>query len=91
MPGQADTLAGLCLFLSRPLRTSPAICSQSYILRVVFLKNKTKHRDICIEMFYSELLLMECSEAEPGEGAGKLLQRHSGGKGHGSGSRQTRL
>lgn len=35
-------------------------------------------------MFYSELLLMECSEAEPGEGAGKLLQRHRG-KGHGCG------
>lgn len=26
-------------------------------------------------MFYSELLLIECSEAEPGEGAGKPLQR----------------
>lgn len=25
-------------------------------------------------MFYSELLLIECSEAELGEGAGKLLQ-----------------
>jgi len=29
-------------------------------------------------MFYSELLLIECSEAEPGEGAWKLLQRHRG-------------
>lgn len=56
-----------------------------------FFKKKTKHRDICIEMFYSELLLMECSEAEPGEGAGKLLQRHSGEKGHGSGLCQTLL
>lgn len=31
-------------------------------------------------MFYSELLLMECSEAELGEGAGKPLQWHRGGK-----------
>lgn len=29
-------------------------------------------------MFYSELLLRICSEAEPGEGAGKLLRRHGG-------------
>lgn len=29
-------------------------------------------------MFYSELLLRICSEAEPGEGAGKLLHRHGG-------------
>lgn len=26
-------------------------------------------------MFYAELLLIECSEADPGEEAGKLLQR----------------
>lgn len=32
-----DTLAGARLSLSRPLQTSPTICSQSYILRVVFL------------------------------------------------------
>lgn len=29
-------------------------------------------------MFYSELLLIECSEADPGEGAGTLLQRDEG-------------
>lgn len=29
-------------------------------------------------MFYSELLLIEYSEAELGEGAGKLLQRQKG-------------
>lgn len=35
-------------------------------------------------MFYSELLLMECSEAEPGEGAGEAAaaaQRGGGQKG----------
>lgn len=76
-----DTLAGA--LLSYHLQeTSPTICSQSYILKVVFFL----HRDICIEMFYSELLLIECSEAELGEGTGKLLQWHRMmGQGFGAG------
>lgn len=37
-------------------------------------------------MFYSELLLIECSEAELGEGTGKLLQWHRvTGRGFGAG------
>lgn len=74
--GPACSLA-LSSPLCRPLRASPATCAQSYILRVCFFffskkkKKKQTNRDICIEMFYSELLLMECSEVEPGEGAGE--------------------
>jgi len=62
--------AALCL----PFETSPNISRQSFILRVFFFKD----RDICIEMFYSELLLIECSEVEPGERMRKPLQRLHG-------------
>lgn len=56
---------------------SPSTDLSSHLQSVLYFKGGFfKHRDICIEMFYSELLLIECSEAEPGEGAGKLLQRH---------------
>lgn len=64
---------------------SPSTDLSNHLQSVLYFKGGFfKHRDICIEMFYSELLLMECSEAEAGEGAGKLLQRHRG-KGHGCG------
>ncbi len=64
---------------------SPSADLSNHLQSVLYFKGGFfKHRDICIEMFYSELLLIECSEAEPGEGAGKLLQRRRR-IGHGSG------
>lgn len=58
---------------------SPPTDLSNHLQSVLYFKGGFfKHRDICIEMFYSELLLIECSEAEPGEGTGKLLQRHKG-------------
>lgn len=68
---------------------SPPTDLSNHLQSVLYFKGGFfKHRDICIEMFYSELLLIECSEAEPGEGAGKLLQRHKG-IGQGSGTSPT--
>lgn len=68
--------------LSLPL--SPSTHLSSHLLSVLYfkggLKKTNKHRDICIEMFYSELLLMECSEAEMGERARKPLQWHMMGR-----------
>ena len=61
-----------------PLLWPPADLSHHLHSVLYFKGGFFKHRDICIEMFYSELLLIVCSEAEPGEGAGKLLQRHTG-------------
>lgn len=77
------TSRGLSVPLSPPRDLSNHLRSVLYFKGGFF-----KHRDICIEMFYSELLLIECSEADPGEGARKLLQRHWG-IGHRSGFSHT--
>lgn len=54
---------------------SPSTGLSTHLQSVLYFKGGFfKHRYICIEMFYSELLLIEYSEAELGEGAGKLLQ-----------------
>lgn len=59
---------------------SPSKDLSNHLQSVLYFKGGFfKHRDtICIEMFYSELLLRECSEAGLGEGAWNPLQRHKG-------------
>ena len=53
--------------------------SQAHILRVFFLRNKKKI-DICIEMFYSELLSIECSQAGKKNGR-RERERERGNRG----------
>lgn len=90
----AVTPAEGSLALSRSLSAPPSpptglsshLRSVLYIKGVFFFfykeKKKQTNRDICIEMFYSELLLMECSEAEPGEGAGEAAAAAQRGRGN---------
>lgn len=55
------------LFFTGP-PTEPSICLDS----APPCEGVFENRDICIEMFYSELLMVECSDTELG-GAGMLL------------------